>query len=100
MTRLAGLSAIMMLAVSPAIAGNPMRGEALAKRWCSTCHVVAPDQRQARTDAPTFRSIGRRPGFKPRVLAYWLLAPHPPMPDFSLSRDEADNIASYIETLK
>ena len=100
MVRLAGLGAVFLLATSPALAGNPMRGEALAKRWCSTCHVVASDQRQARTDAPTFRSIGRRPGFKPRALAYWLLAPHPPMPDFSLTRDQADDLAGYIETLK
>jgi mono/diheme cytochrome c family protein len=91
---------LLLLATGPAIAANPVRGEALAEHWCASCHVVFPDQRRALSDAPSFRSIVRRPGFNSRALAYWLLAPHPPMPAFSLTRDEADDIAAYIESVR
>ena len=97
--RLAGACALA-LAVNPAAAGNAMRGEDLAKRWCSGCHVVSAGQKQALADAPSFRSVARRAEFNVRSLSYWLLAPHPPMPNFSLTRDEANDLASYIATLK
>ena len=94
------LSLFLLLTANPALAEHPLQGEAIAKRWCSECHVVSSEQRQARSDAPSFRSIARRPEFSSRVLAYWLLAPHPPMPDFSLTRTEADSLAHYIASLK
>ena len=71
-------------------------GEKLARRWCASCHLAAPDQRQASTDAPPFATIGRMPGFSREKLAYFLLAPHPKMPDMSLSRSEAADLADYI----
>ncbi len=37
---------------------------------------------------------------QPKELAYFLLNPHPKMPNISLSRSEADDIAAYIATLK
>jgi hypothetical protein len=33
-------------------------------------------------------------------LAFFLLDPHPKMPDMALSRREADDLAAYIEGLK
>ena len=66
----------------------------------SSCHLVAADQKGARADAPTFASIAARPDFDPAKLAFFLLDPHPKMPNMQLSRDEASDIAAYIATLK
>jgi mono/diheme cytochrome c family protein len=74
-------------------------GERLARRWCVVCHMVAADQQQASTDAPPFATIARAPGFSPDKLAYFLLEPHPKMPNMGLSRREAADLADYIAKL-
>jgi mono/diheme cytochrome c family protein len=86
-------------AMPPAFAGDASNGERLARRWCAPCHVVASDQRQTTGEAPPFATIASRPGFDPARLAFFLLDPHPKMPDMSLSRIEAGDIAAYIATL-
>jgi hypothetical protein len=63
------------------LSGHPDQGETLAKRWCTGCHLVAGDQKNATTEAPPFD-------------------PHPKMPNMELSRDEASDIAAYIKTLR
>ena len=81
-------------------AQNVIRGEHLARTWCASCHVVSAEQQHAVTDVPSFRSIARRKEFDRRSVAYFLLAPHPPMPNLSLTRSEADDLATYIESQK
>lgn len=75
-------------------------GRTLVDRWCASCHLVGTDQKQAATDAPPFSAIAKQPGFDDGKLAFFLLAPHPKMPDMQLSRDEASDIAAYIATLR
>jgi mono/diheme cytochrome c family protein len=79
---------------------DPEHGLALAKRWCASCHVVSPEQQRASADVPPFATIARAPNFDAKQLAYFLLNPHPKMPDLPLSRTAADDIAAYIATLK
>lgn len=79
-------------------AGDAENGKNLAQRWCAACHVVSSEQRQASVAAPTFASIARRPGFDADKLAFFLLDPHPKMPNMSLSRREASDLAAYIAT--
>jgi hypothetical protein len=62
--------------------------------------VVSPEQQRASADVPPFATIARSPNFDTRHLAYFLLNPHPKMPDLPLSRAAADDIAAYIATLK
>lgn len=81
---------------APASAADVENGERWARRSCSGCHVVANDQRQASADVPTFAAIARRPDFSTESVAGFLLSPHPTMPDFPLTRAEAEDIASYI----
>jgi mono/diheme cytochrome c family protein len=100
--RVALRAAALSLAVLAPTAGaraDPDDGEKLARRWCAACHLVAPDQQRASTDAPSFAAIARMPGFSPEKLAFFLLEPHPKMPDMSLSRSEAKDLADYIATL-
>jgi mono/diheme cytochrome c family protein len=87
-------------AATSTFAANPDQGETLAKRWCTGCHLVAADQKAATTEAPPFASVARRPGFDAAKIAFFLLDPHPKMPNMELSRDEAADIAAYISTLK
>ena len=81
-------------------AADAAHGLDLAKRWCASCHVVSPDQQSASADAPPFAAIANSPNFDPKRLAYFLLEPHPKMPQMAISRSAADDIAAYIETLK
>jgi mono/diheme cytochrome c family protein len=82
------------------VAADPHRGETLAKRWCATCHIVSPDQQQGTSQAPPFSAIASKPNFNETTLAYFLLTPHPRMPDMNLSRSEASDLAAYIATQK
>ncbi|RXG97811.1 c-type cytochrome [Bradyrhizobium zhanjiangense] len=86
--------------MSPALAADAEHGADLAKRWCASCHVVASGQTQASADVPSFASVARRPDFSPERLAFFLLDPHPKMPNFPLSRTEAGDIAAYIGSLR
>jgi mono/diheme cytochrome c family protein len=81
-------------------AADAEHGRDLAKRWCASCHVVSSDQARANADAPPFATIARSPNFDAKRLAYFLLDPHPKMPDLPLSRAAAEDVVAYIETLR
>jgi mono/diheme cytochrome c family protein len=91
---------VAALAASPSSAANPDQGETLAKRWCTGCHLVAGDQKNATIEAPPFASVAKRSDFDAAKIAFFLLDPHPKMPNMELSRDEASDIAAYIKTLR
>ena len=95
-----GLGLLAVATAAPqAFAADAYNGEQLARRWCEPCHVVASDQREVTGEAPPFASIARRPDFDPARIAVFLLDPHPKMPDMSLTRIEAGDIAAYIASL-
>jgi mono/diheme cytochrome c family protein len=95
-----GLLAIAGPAFGQGLLGNAERGEWLAERWCSTCHVVSTSQEQGTTEAPTFRSIAERSPEEIDALGLFLMDPHPPMPDLSLTREEIRDLLSYIASLR
>jgi mono/diheme cytochrome c family protein len=82
-----------------ALAADADNGKRLAERWCASCHVVTPDQKTANTDAPPFETIAKTFGFNAEKLAFFLLEPHPKMPNMALTRNEANDIAGYIGKL-
>jgi mono/diheme cytochrome c family protein len=85
----------------PGNAADADNGSRIAHRWCEACHIVTPSQRRASTDqAPPFATIARRPGFTSAKIALFLLDPHPKMPDMSLTRTEAADLAAFIGSLK
>jgi mono/diheme cytochrome c family protein len=85
---------------SSADAADANHGGELANRWCAACHLVSPEQRQGSDRVPSFASVARQPGFTAERLTYFLLDPHPKMPDMALTRREAEDLAAYIATLK
>ncbi|MBB4361341.1 mono/diheme cytochrome c family protein [Bradyrhizobium sp. CIR18] len=94
------LAVTSSFSASSAFAADAGHGADLANRWCASCHVVANGQTQASADVPSFISVARRPDFSPERLAFFLLDPHPKMPNFPLSRTEAGDIAAYIASLR
>lgn len=100
--------AALLLLMSPFVANQAVAqlfapdiatGERLAVRWCASCHLVKADQARTNADAPSFLAIARMPDFRTERIATFLMSPHPKMPSYSLSRFEAQAIASYIESL-
>lgn len=89
----------LVVATTTGYAADAQHGLALAKRWCATCHLVSADQQRGSADVPPFATIARSPNFDPKRLVYFLLDPHPKMPELPLSRAAADDIAAYIATL-
>jgi mono/diheme cytochrome c family protein len=79
-------------------AGNAENGKIIAQRWCAECHVVSSEQRRASEAVPTFAWVARQPDFNVFRLAFLLLDPHPKMPNMSLTRQEASDLAAYIAT--
>ena len=77
-------------------AADADHGSALAQRWCASCHVISSAQRVEIDHSPSFASIAQRGDFSAEKLAFFLLEPHPTMPNMSLSRKEADDLAAYI----
>ena len=95
----ASAAVVFAFMAAPAWAGDAANGERLARRWCASCHLVAADQKQASADVPAFSSIARMPGFDRDKVAFFLLDPHPKMPDMALTRSEAADLADYIASL-
>lgn len=79
---------------------DPEKGLVLAQRWCTSCHVVSSTQSKAIDGVVSFEAIAQRENFNADRLAFFLLNPHPVMPNMSLSRDEARDLAAYIGRLK
>ncbi len=96
----AGLTLTFALVPQPGWTADADNGSRLAHRWCEACHIVTPTQRRAGSDmAPPFTTIAKRPGNSASRIALFLLDPHPKMPDMSLSRTEAADLAAYIAAL-
>jgi mono/diheme cytochrome c family protein len=88
------------LSGSAALAADADHGAELAKRWCAACHLVEPGQKQTSTDASPFDAVAAKSDFTPEKVAFFLLDPHPKMPNFPLSRNEAADLAAYIASLR
>jgi len=101
-TRAAGAFCLVwpMAGLMPASAADARNGETLARRWCSSCHVVAGDQSGTTGEAPPFRVIARTPDLDAGKIALFVLQPHPKMPDMGLSREAAADLAAYISSLR
>jgi mono/diheme cytochrome c family protein len=90
------LACAMVFAGNASAAGAPEQGHTLAKTWCASCHAVEPGGVQRDAPAPPFASVATR---RPDQLRAFLNAPHPPMPNFNLSRSQIDDIVAYIQSL-
>ena len=91
---------ILLITLSSPIAAeaaDAANGKRLANRWCAACHVVAPEQKRANADAPSFVDVARR--YDAQHLARFLSNPYPRMPDMSLTQPEIADLVAYTRSL-
>lgn len=77
-------------------AADAYNGSRLAERWCMSCHIVSSTQSGGIDGTLSFASIAQKADFSAEKLTFFLLDPHPTMPNMSLSRNEAQDLAAYI----
>jgi mono/diheme cytochrome c family protein len=78
-------------------------GKTLAEAWCSSCHIVAPTPRMqsaAPGSPPDFSAVAKAPTTTEQALTVFLETPHPPMPDFQMSRSQVSALVDYILSLR
>ncbi len=91
----------ILLALTPIAwaAGDASEGKRVAERWCAGCHIV--DHASRRSDkAPAFAVIADDPTKSTHYLKTWITNPHPPMPNFNLTRRTVDDLVAYIRSLR
>lgn len=78
------------------------RAPAFVEAACGGCHAVEPPFLSSNPAAPSFASIANRPGLSETSLAAWLAEAHnyPEDMDFTLTKPQIDQIASYMATLR
>ena len=93
--------AVIMLVLTSieASAADARQGERLAKQWCTGCHLTGGDQAAGGDAAPPFSVIAATAANRADDLRAWLADPHPPMPNFNLTRWEIDDLLAYIESI-
>lgn len=103
-----GVIAIALAATAEG-AGSPAEGHRLALKICAFCHVVAADQEFApilRKRTPSFRAIANARGMTAESLKKFILTTHSSvaepanMPNPQLTDDQANDIVSYILSLR
>lgn len=99
------LVAAPLPAAAASLAENSMaveHGGRLAKENCAACHSVELEGKSPNTAAPPFRELGTR--FPVETIDEALLAKvrpnHPDMPAFTMTPDQAADIAAYIAWLQ
>ena len=96
---------VMLLSLSFAAApraqgpGDPDAGAALVEAWCAECHVVG-DAGQGADVGPALPMLLENELRTPDQIRGWLADPHPPMPDFELTRQEIEDVVAYLERLR
>lgn len=85
--------------LTPDLSGDPAAGHRLSEAWCSECHTIGATGVRRRT-GPTFTAIARRNGTTALSLNAFLRSNHNQMPNFVITRGDADDIVAYILSLK
>jgi mono/diheme cytochrome c family protein len=95
---------ILLVSAAPVLAQETRSVDAgyrLAQEVCAECHGIEPDDLiSPNLDAPAFYDVANKPGITVMALSVWFRTPHPTMPNFIFSADEASNLIAYIFTLK
>jgi len=93
------VAGVVFLSIGAAQAGDAVEGRKLAEMWCVSCHTVSKAP-MARDAAPPFAVLARDRVYDRDRFLQVLSDPHPPMPRVHLSRDELDDVISYIRSLR
>jgi mono/diheme cytochrome c family protein len=97
---------LLTLAIAePAAASDPesaFRGKRLAEANCADCHAIAQVDESLEPAAPPFRALARRRELSTlrSEMTGALFLRHAVMPDFEPDARQADDIATYIESIQ
>jgi mono/diheme cytochrome c family protein len=96
---LVAVTLALFAAAGAAVAQDLGNGRRLSERWCAACHRIdAVSGRDGR--APSFAAIAVKDNITAGTIASFLLLPHATMPNFPLSRQDAQDIAAFIMALR
>jgi len=87
--------AVLLSPNSARAAGDVANGHMIARLWCANCHVISDDG-EGKDIGPPLPMVARE---APGHLRSFLTGPHPPMPNFNLSREEIDDVVAYLHSL-
>jgi cytochrome c len=76
------------------------RGHTLAQAWCASCHAVEKFTVPLDHRAPAFTAIAAMRSTTPLSIRVFLQSSHEPMPNFILKKQDIDDLAAYIMSLK
>lgn len=95
---------LLLLLMLPALARaqDVARGKAIAERWCANCHVVTSSATVGSANGlETFPALAANPQITESKLRAAMTSQHGGrMPDFSLTRQEQDDLIAYISSLR
>jgi mono/diheme cytochrome c family protein len=81
-------------------AGNALAGQSLARQWCASCHMISGTEGRMSDAAPAFEAVARRASTTETSLRVFLQTPHRRMPNYTLTRQETDDVVAYILGLR
>lgn len=84
---------------SPPAAQDMANGQRLAERWCTECHAIGSGAAKYNRATP-FLAIAAKDAMTAKLIASFLLMPHATMANPPLRRQDAEDIAAYIMSLK
>jgi mono/diheme cytochrome c family protein len=79
------------------------KGLALVQEHCATCHAIGKYDDSPYPSAPPLRRIGDSYGldeFEKLLQRGRIIAPHPAMPGFKMSREAARSITRYLRSIQ
>jgi hypothetical protein len=85
--------------IQPTFAQNAENGRHLSERCCSACHAIGSASDKFNR-APSFATIAAKEKINPEMIASFLLMPHATMPNYPLSRKDAQDITLSIVKMK
>ncbi len=86
------------LPVRAQLVGDPAMGRQLTQQWCTACHVVDVEGHGSDVGPPLPQLLGDGKRTSAEIRG-WLVAPHPRMPNFDLTRQEIEDIVAYLQSL-
>jgi mono/diheme cytochrome c family protein len=98
---LRGVACTLFFVPALAAAQDAEQGRDIARRWCSSCHVVEKTATQALANGlPTFPAMARRADLSADRLRAAMNPQHSRMPDFALTKRQQDDLIAYILSLR
>jgi cytochrome c len=76
------------------------RGHVLAQAWCSSCHAIEKFAIPLDNRAPAFTAIAAMRSMTPLAIRVFLQSSHEPMPNFIMKKQDIDDLAAYIVSLR